>query len=293
MLNFFITLRPTNFLQLMLITKGEIPNFSSYAYRLLFVFSDFNPMFNWAFRTTENVVRGAVTFSAPIVQKFDAPINFVDQTFVKGLDKLEEKVPVIKEQPGEILNQAKAKVMVVVQPQIDKVCSLRRTSEKKAASLKELSYNKAKEVLATSYGSMAVTGIDNTAVLAERLLDSFFPKTDEDDVDESDSPLSLVFNFLLLIELFILVAPISAEQDPVLHTVQTIGRLNNKVARRVYHTVSRQIKLLKKEDLTEYAASLIAVLRLTQYLNFLNERVQQHQHEKESAVSNSKAITAN
>lgn len=41
-------------------------------------------MFNWAFRTTENVVKGAVSFSAPIVNKFDAPINYVDQTIVQG-----------------------------------------------------------------------------------------------------------------------------------------------------------------------------------------------------------------
>lgn len=143
-------------------------------------------MFNWAFRTTENVVKGAVVFSAPIVKQFDAPINFVDQTFVKGLDKLEEKAPIIREQPAEILNQAKTKVMDVVQPQLDKVCGFRRTGEKKAASLKELSYNKAKEVLATSYGSVCVSGIDSTAILAERLLDSFFPKT-EDDIEDDNS----------------------------------------------------------------------------------------------------------
>lgn len=149
-------------------------------------------MFNWAFRTTENVVKNAVTFSAPIVNKFDMPIHFVDQTFVKGLDKLEATAPIIKEQPTEILNQAKAKVMDVVQPQLDKVCGLRKTGEKKAASLKELSYNKAKEVLATSYGSICVTGVDSTAVLAERLLDSFFPKTEEDDLEEANSMLSEV-----------------------------------------------------------------------------------------------------
>ena len=77
--------------------------------------------------------------------------------------------------------------------------------------------------------------------------------------------------------------PISALEDPVLHTVQTIGALSNKVARRVYRTVSSQIKqLTKKEDIHEYLASLIAVLRLTQYLNFLNDRVQHQQKEKES-----------
>jgi perilipin-2 len=78
--------------------------------------------------------------------------------------------------------------------------------------------------------------------------------------------------------------------------VQTIGRLNNKVARRVYRTVSRQITQLKKEDLTEYVASLIAVLRLTQYLNFLNDRVQHNQVEKEEPENvhkgKPKAITA-
>lgn len=60
----------------------------------------------------------------------------------------------------------------------------------------------------------------------------------------------------------------------MLHTCQTVGRLSNKVARRVYRTVSRQVKLLEKEDVHEYVASLIAVLRLTQYLNFINEKVQ-------------------
>lgn len=64
--------------------------------------------------------------------------------------------------------------------------------------------------------------------------------------------------------------PISADEDPVLHTVQTIGRLNNKVARRVYRSILHQIQKLRKEDLTDYVASLIAVLRLTQYLNFLH-----------------------
>lgn len=144
-------------------------------------------MLNWAFRTTEYYVKGVVHFSAPIVNKFDSPINFVDQTFVKGLDKVESLAPIIKEQPAEILNQAKAKVMDVVQPQLDKVCGLRKSGEKKAASLKELSYNKAKEVLATSYGSFCVSGIDSTAVLAERLLDSFFPKSEEDDLEDANS----------------------------------------------------------------------------------------------------------
>lgn len=85
---------------------------------------------------------------------------------------------------------------------------------------------------------------------------------------------STVFQFL---------EPISSTDDPVLHTVQTIGALSNKVGRRVYRTVSKQVRLLKKEDVHDYVASLIAVLRLTQYLNFINEKVQKQQKEQSNS----------
>lgn len=149
---------------------------------------------NWAFRTAEDVVKSAVTFSAPIVNAFDRPINFVDQTIVKGIDKLEASAPIIKEQPAEILNQAKTKVMDVVQPRIERVHEMRKAGEQKAASLKELSYNKANEVLATHYGSLAVSGVDSTAALAERLLDSFFPKNQDEETEEDDSEFLVPLN---------------------------------------------------------------------------------------------------
>lgn len=213
-----------------------------------------NAMFCWAFDTAENVVRGAVNITAPLVQKLDKPIQLADQTLVKGIDKLEVKAPIIKEQPQEIYNQAKSKVIGRVQPHINKVCSFRIAGQQKAASLKELSWTKANEVLATQYGTMAVSGVDQTAILAERLLDYYFPKSDCDKEEEDEEPVSSI-------------------RDPVLHTVQTVGRLSNKIARRVYTRVSKQVKQLKKDDVQAYVVSLIAVLRLTQYLNFINEKM--------------------
>lgn len=215
---------------------------------------DHNRMFHWAFSTAENTLNRAVTIAAPVVQKFDHPIHLVDQTLVKGIDKLEIKAPIIKEQPQEIYNQAKTKVIDAVQPHLSKVCSLKVAGQQKASSLKELSWNKANEVLATQYGSMAVSGVDTTSALAERLLDYYFPRSENDTEDDN--------------------APIASSDDPVLHTVQTVGRLSNIVARRVYRTVTRQVKVLKKEDVYEYIASLIAILRLTQYLNLNNAGVQ-------------------
>uniref|UniRef100_A0A182JWP9 Lipid storage droplets surface-binding protein 2 n=1 Tax=Anopheles christyi TaxID=43041 RepID=A0A182JWP9_9DIPT len=215
---------------------------------------DYNPLLTWALGTAEDVVCRAVTISAPLVQKLDRPLQLVDQTLVKGIDKLEVNAPIIKEQPAEIYQQARTKVIETVKPHIEKVCELRSASQQRAASLKDLSWRKANEVLATQYGSLAVNGVDTTAQLAERLLDYYFPKSDTDADDDN--------------------VPISAKDDPVLHTVQTVGRLSNKVARRVYRTVSTQVKSLRKEDVRDYVATLIAVLRLTQYLNFINEKRQ-------------------
>ncbi|KXJ71803.1 hypothetical protein RP20_CCG019698 [Aedes albopictus] len=182
-------------------------------------------------------------------------LQLVDQTVVKGIDRLEVSAPIIKEQPQEIYNPAKSKVLGTVKPYTEKVCELRQASQQKAASLKELSWKKANEVLATQYGSKAVNGVDTTAQAAERLLDYYFPKSAEDVEDDN--------------------APIPVKEDPVLHTVQTVGRLSNKVARRVYRTVLNQIKCLRKEDVKDYVATLIAVLHLTSYLNFLNDKRQQ------------------
>uniref|UniRef100_A0A182IJ84 Uncharacterized protein n=1 Tax=Anopheles atroparvus TaxID=41427 RepID=A0A182IJ84_ANOAO len=215
---------------------------------------DYNPLLTWALGTAEDVVCRAVTISAPLVHKLDRPLQLVDQTLVKGIDKLEVNAPIIKEQPAEIYQQARTRVIETVKPHIEKVCELRSASQQRAASLKDLSWRKANEVLATQYGSLAVNGVDTTAQLAERLLDYYFPKSDTDTDDD---------NVL-----------ISAKDDPVLHTVQTVGRLSNKVARRVYRTVSTQVKSLRKEDVRDYVATLIAVLRLTQYLNFINEKRQ-------------------
>lgn len=127
----------------------------------------------------------AVNTAAPIVSRLDGPIQFVDQTLCSGIDKLEAKAPIIKEQPHEIFLQAKTKVVDAVQPTLSRVCSIRVAGQQRASSLKELSWLKANEVLATQYGSMAVTGVDNTSALAERLLDYYFPGNEIDTEDDN------------------------------------------------------------------------------------------------------------
>ncbi|XP_043865464.1 lipid storage droplets surface-binding protein 2 isoform X2 [Drosophila mojavensis] len=209
-----------------------------------------NRVFNWALNAAEDCVARAVTTAAPIVNRLDRPIAYVDQTLVKGIETLEVKAPIIKDTPQEIYAQAKNKVIDVVQPHLERVVKFKAAGQQKAASLKDLAWQKANEVLATQYGSLAVNGVDTTTALAERLLEYYFPKS-ESDIEEDN-------------------VPVPASEDPVLHTVQTVGRLSNKISRRVYRNVSRQIKQVQQGNINDYLSSLIAALKLHQYINFIN-----------------------
>ncbi|XP_023294791.2 lipid storage droplets surface-binding protein 2 isoform X4 [Lucilia cuprina] len=144
-----------------------------------------NRVFNWALNAAEDCVSRAVTTAAPIVSRLDDKIQFVDQTLVKGIDKLEVTAPIIKNTPQEIYAQAKNKVIDAVQPTINRVVKFKAAGQQKAASLKDLAWQKANEVLATQYGSLAVNGVDTTTALAERLLEYYFPKSESDDEEEN------------------------------------------------------------------------------------------------------------
>ncbi|XP_062140941.1 lipid storage droplets surface-binding protein 2 isoform X4 [Drosophila sulfurigaster albostrigata] len=144
-----------------------------------------NRVFNWALNAAEDCVARAVTTAAPIVNRLDRPIAYVDQTLVKGIEQLEVKAPIIKDTPQEIYTQAKNKVIDVVQPHLERVVKFKAAGQQKAASLKDLAWQKANEVLATQYGSLAVNGVDTTTALAERLLEYYFPKC-ESDVEEDN-----------------------------------------------------------------------------------------------------------
>ncbi|KAM8720989.1 hypothetical protein ACLKA7_006947 [Drosophila subpalustris] len=226
-----------------------------------------NRVFNWALNAAEDCVARAVTTAAPIVNRLDRPIAYVDQTLVKGIEQLEVKAPIIKDTPQEIYTQAKNKVIDVVQPHLERVVKFKAAGQQKAASLKDLAWQKANEVLATQYGSLAVNGVDTTTALAERLLEYYFPKCESDVEEDNDNKQNAVVRNGKNAENDM---PVPASEDPVLHTVQTVGRLSNKISRRVYRNVSRQIKQVQQGNINDYLSSLIAALKLHQYINFIN-----------------------
>lgn len=50
-----------------------------------------------------------------------------------------------------------------------------------ATNLRDLSWNKANQILETHYGTAAVKGLDNTAIVMDNLIDVYFPAVGEED----------------------------------------------------------------------------------------------------------------
>ncbi|XP_015431097.1 PREDICTED: lipid storage droplets surface-binding protein 2-like isoform X2 [Dufourea novaeangliae] len=222
---------------------------STYSY-----LKDSHHLINWALTQAEAGLQyataTAIPLTAPLAKKFEGQITAVDQKLCEGLNIVEQKVPMMKQPPQQIYDAAKAVMSSSLQPTMDKLNAAKESATQQASSLKEISITKANELLNTPYGNMAVQGVDNTSVLINALLDRYFPPVE----GEENTP-----------------APVSADENKVLHAVQTIGQLSAKTANRVYHSVAAQLKTVKKEDVASYISSVISILHLTHFLS-LNEK---------------------
>ncbi|XP_012222221.1 lipid storage droplets surface-binding protein 2 isoform X2 [Linepithema humile] len=221
---------------------------------------DSHHLVNWALRYAEAGLYYATATAAPITvplaKKFEGQISAVDQKLCEGLDIVEQKVPIVKKPPQQIYDAAKAVMSSSVQPTIEKLNAAKESATQQASTLKEISIAKANELLNTEYGNKAVQGVDNTSVLVNRLLDHYFPSVE----GEENAP-----------------NPISADENKVLHALQTIGQLSTKTANRVYHSVAAQLRTVKKEDVTTYISSVVSILHLTQFLNLGQKQVEDKQ----------------
>ncbi|XP_033213886.1 uncharacterized protein LOC117170954 [Belonocnema kinseyi] len=218
---------------------------STYSY-----LKDSNYLVNWALSHAEAGLHYATAAAAPIAtplaKKFEGQISAVDQKLCQGLDAVEKKVPMVKQPPQQIYDAAKEVMNSTLQPTIDRLVSAKQSATQQATSLKDISINKANEILSTRYGALAVQSVDSTSALVNKLLDHYFPPAEGEDAQP---------------------APVSAEENKVLHAVQTVGQLSSKTANRVYHSVAAQLRTVKKEDVSTYISNVVSILHLTYFLN--------------------------
>ena len=75
----------------------------------------------------------------------------------------------------QIYDAAKEVMSTSLQPTVERLMAAKQSATQQATSLKEISINKANEILSTRYGALAVQGVDNTSDLVNKLLDHYFP----------------------------------------------------------------------------------------------------------------------
>ncbi|XP_053997139.1 lipid storage droplets surface-binding protein 2-like [Hylaeus anthracinus] len=213
---------------------------------------DSHYLVHWVLSTAETSLKQAVPIAVPIAKKLENPIHFVDHTLCLGLDKIEEKVPMVKEKPEQILENAYTLALQTVQPAVSSISHANDLIVSQASNLKDMSWNKANQILETSYGSAAVKSLDSTAVVVDKLIDKYFPATGDEESLEIKTD----------------------EEDKLLHTLQTVGRLSNKAACRVYSNLLLHLRIINKDNFKSYISSLLQFLQLTQYLHAINEKVQ-------------------
>lgn len=79
--------------------------------------------------------------------------------------------------------------------------------------------------------------------------------------------------------------PVSAEENKVLHILQTIGQMSSKTTNRVYHSIAAQLKTVRKEDVANYISNVVNILHFTQFLN-LGQGQAEHQQASSSPTEN-------
>lgn len=228
---------------------------------------DSHQLFNWILTTAESSLSSATSIAAPFAKKFETPIHFVDHKLCMGLDKIEEKVPIVKETPEQIFEKGYMFALQTVQPAVSTIAFANDLILSQATSLKQVSWNKANQILSTYYGTIAIHGLDSTAIVVDKLIDKYFPATGTEIIQE----------------------PTSSEEDKLLHTLQTVGRLSNKAARRVYGNVVFNLRTINRDKLKSYVGNIVEFLQITHYLHAVNDKV----HELTNSSVNHKNNNSN
>lgn len=62
-----------------------------------------NTFVNWAFDTVESMVNVMIEKSLPVARLIEKPIYTLDKTLCQGIDFVEVKLPIIKEEPKQVM----------------------------------------------------------------------------------------------------------------------------------------------------------------------------------------------
>ncbi|KMQ86111.1 lipid storage droplets surface-binding protein 2-like protein [Lasius niger] len=121
----------------------------------------------------------------------EKPIYTLDKTLCQGIDFVEVKLPIIKEEPKQILNRTKSIVSKRFRPAVKTFTDLKQETKQRVRVMTLLTYYKvhylrvyswqqADKVMSTETGINILKTVDNTTDFAEIMLNKYLPPPEEE-----------------------------------------------------------------------------------------------------------------
>ncbi|GAB1605986.1 perilipin-2-like [Argonauta hians] len=225
----------------------------------------YNSLMKFACDTAENGAKTVLNTAQPVLDKCQKQINAADTFACHQLDKLEEKCPVIKKKPEEIVTDGKQICSNIVQPALDKVncvkqmgsttmdnvkyfCSLENSKEYSKQQIVRASnytYGQLQWMLQTDYGQQLLHQVEMYMTYSEDALDKYLPADND---------------------------PEDLENGETIKGVSTtrVANLSQKLKRRVHAKAMKEIENAQtrsKETLNNLIASYTLIQTLQQNLS--------------------------
>ncbi|KAL1122413.1 hypothetical protein AAG570_003817 [Ranatra chinensis] len=115
----------------------------------------------------------ATTLKDPLVQ--------VDSKLCQGLDTLQEKVPIVKEQPQEVRNRLPT-FLFFSQSCLSSLFQIYNRAKTAVNTTLHIDpvWSKTNQLLTSEYGTVVLTGFDTTVDFADKCIDYYLPNDDEE-----------------------------------------------------------------------------------------------------------------
>lgn len=192
-----------------------------------------NNVLNWTFGKAEDSIHSVLCTAMPAINLFNGPITSIDKILYHGLEKVEEKIPLITLPPEKIYSQTKQYINDVVL----KNAIVPDIVQKAATTVTNIA-------LENKYTGIAADGLDSALNVAEKYLDQYLPA----DPNDSDKE---VLNCNTA----------HSPAEKALHTMQHVDKISRKFQRRLTKRTLLEAKALKEHS-TEAVQALLHIIDL-------------------------------
>ncbi|XP_050586138.1 lipid storage droplets surface-binding protein 2-like isoform X1 [Bombus affinis] len=218
---------------------------------------DTNVFVHWAFNAMENIVNTMVEKSLPVAKLIEKPICTLDKTLCQGIDYVEVKLPIIKEEPKQIINRTKSLVSERLRPAVKTFTDLKKGTKHRVKVIKLHTYYKvhylrmyswqqADRVMSTETGISILKTVDSTTDFVELILDKYLPIPSDDIHNKGTEKLC-------------------NEDAKLHHTVGRLSEFSSRTSKRIYFALM-ELQHIYRMEIRLLISDIICILLLFKYI---------------------------